>query len=95
MHDKLFGNQQKLQVADLKATAAELGLDPQAFGECLDSAKHEAAWHADQEQGNAYGVSGTPAFFINGRFLSGAQPYENFAQVVDDELQRKGVAKAK
>jgi protein-disulfide isomerase len=95
MHDKLFGNQQKLQVADLKASAAELGLDAQTFAECLDSAKHEALWHADQEQGNAYGVSGTPAFFINGRFLSGAQPYENFAQVVDDELQRRGVAKLK
>jgi protein-disulfide isomerase len=95
MHDKLFSNQQKLQVADLKAAAAELSLDPQVFGQCLDSAQHEALWHADQEQGNAYGVSGTPAFFINGRFLSGAQPYENFSQVVDDELQRKGVAKAK
>ena len=95
MHDRLFDNQQKLQVADLKAAAVELGLDAQAFSQCLDGAKHEALWHADQEQGNGYGVSGTPAFFINGRFLSGAQPYENFAQIVDDELQRKGVAKAK
>jgi protein-disulfide isomerase len=95
MHDKLFGNQQKLQVADLKATAAELGLDPEVFGQCLDTGRHEASWRADQGQGTAYGVSGTPAFFINGRFLGGAQPYENFAEVVDDELQRKGLAKPK
>lgn len=95
MHDKLFANQQKLQVADLKTTGAEIGLDPRAFAQCLDSGKHEAALRADAEQGTAYGVSGTPAFFINGRFVSGAQPYENFAQIVDDELQRKGAAKAK
>jgi protein-disulfide isomerase len=95
MHDKLFANQQKLQVADLKTTGAEIGLDPQAFAQCLDSGKHEGALRADEKEGTAYGVSGTPAFFINGRFVSGAQPYENFAQIVDDELQRKGVAKAK
>ena len=90
MHDKLFANQQKLQVADLKATGAEIGLDPGVFAECLDSGKHEGSWRGDEDQGTAYGVSATPAFFINGRFLGGAQPYESFAQVVDDELQRKG-----
>jgi protein-disulfide isomerase len=95
MHDKLFANQEKLQVADLKTTGAEIGLDPQAFAECLDSGRHADALRADAAQATAYGVSGTPAFFINGRYLSGAQPYENFAQIVDDELQRKGVAKAK
>jgi protein-disulfide isomerase len=95
MHDKLFANQQKLQVADLKTSGAEIGLDPQAFAQCLDSGQHEGAWRADAEQGMAYGVSGTPAFFINGRFVSGAQPYDTFAQIVDDELQRKGVANAK
>jgi predicted DsbA family dithiol-disulfide isomerase len=89
MHDRLFAHQDKLQVADLKAAAAELGLDPQAFGECLDSGKHEAAWKEDQKEGESYGVSATPWFFINGRALSGAQPYESFARVIDDEVQRR------
>jgi predicted DsbA family dithiol-disulfide isomerase len=89
MHDRLFAQQDKLQVADLKASAVELGLDAKAFDECLDSGKHEAVWKDDQKEGDAYGVSATPWFFINGRALSGAQPYENFARVIDDELQRR------
>jgi predicted DsbA family dithiol-disulfide isomerase len=89
MHDRLFAQQDKLQVADLKAAAAELGLDAKAFDACLDSGKHEAAWKDDQKEGDGYGVSATPWFFINGRALSGAQPYENFARVIDDELQRR------
>jgi len=94
MHDKLFADQQKLQLADLKATAAAIGLDAQAFAECLDSGKHEPTWKADGADGQRYGVSGTPAFFVNGRLISGSQPYEAFAQVIDDELQRKGLAKS-
>ena len=39
-------------------------------------------------EGQGYGVTGTPAFFINGRFLSGAQPYEKFADIIEDELSR-------
>ncbi len=76
-------------MADLKASAVELGLDAQAFDECLDSGRHEAAWKDDQKEGDGYGVSATPWFFINGRALSGAQPYESFARVIDDELQRR------
>jgi protein-disulfide isomerase len=95
MHDKLFAAQQKLQVPDLKATAGEIGLDAEAFAECLDSGKHEATWKADEADGERYGVSGTPASFVNGRLVGGAQPYENFAQVIDDELKRKGVIKGR
>ena len=47
---------------------------------------------SDLEAGQGYGVSGTPAFFVNGRPLVGAQPFEAFAQVIDDELQRQGIA---
>jgi protein-disulfide isomerase len=89
MHDRLFDHQDKLQVPDLKAAAAELGLDTKAFDACLDSGRHEAAVKADQQEGESYGVSATPAFFINGRALTGAQPYENFARVIDDEILRR------
>jgi protein-disulfide isomerase len=92
MHDLLWSNTAKLQVPDLKAHAATLGLDAAAFGECLDSGRHGGLVSGDLEAGQGYGVSGTPAFFVNGRPLVGAQPFEAFAQVIDDELQRQGIA---
>lgn len=100
MHDLMFANQQKLRVADLKEQAAGLGLNAEAFNQCLDSGKHAPDVQKDVEQGADYGVTGTPAFFINGRPLVGAQPYESFAQLIDDELERvappgKGAAAAK
>ena len=88
MHDLLWKSTAKLQVPDLKAHAATLGLDTAKFDQCLDSGKSAGLVHADQEAGQGYGVSGTPAFFVNGRPLVGAQPYDAFAQVIDDELQR-------
>jgi predicted DsbA family dithiol-disulfide isomerase len=45
----------------------------------------------DTKEGGTYGVTGTPAAFVNGRFLSGAQPFENFKKIIDDELQMKGI----
>jgi protein-disulfide isomerase len=86
MHDRLFANQSKLQAADLKQHATELGLDANAFNTCLDSGKHKADWQKDSEEGQRYGLTGTPAFFVNGRLLVGAQPYEAFSQVIDEEL---------
>ncbi len=88
MHDLLWTNTAKLQVGDLKAHAATLGLDAPRFGQCLDSGKYAGLVEADREAGQGYGVSGTPAFFVNGRPLVGAQPFDAFAQIVDDELQR-------
>jgi protein-disulfide isomerase len=88
MHDKLFAVNGKLQVAELKTYATELGLDGEAFNACLDSGTLAADWKADLQAGQRYGVTGTPAFFINGRMFVGAQPYESFAAVIDDELAR-------
>jgi len=88
MHDRLFENQAKLQVADLKQHATELGLDSAKFDECLDSGRRATDWQLDLSEGTRYGVTGTPAFFINGRMLVGAQPYESFVQVIEDELAR-------
>jgi len=88
MHDLLWTNTAKLQVDDLKAHAATLGLDGPTFAQCLDSGKYAGLVESDLEAGQGYGVSGTPAFFVNGRPLVGAQPFDAFAQVIDDELQR-------
>ena len=90
MHDAMFDNQRELDVASLKLQAAELGLDEEAFGSCLDSGKFADQIAADVAAGRALGVSGTPALFINGRYLSGAQPYDVIVRVIDDELQRGG-----
>jgi protein-disulfide isomerase len=90
MHDWMFANQGKLQVPDLKQHAADLGLKADDFNSCLDSGRHAAEWQKGIADGSSYGVTGTPAFFINGRPIMGAQPFQNFAQIIDDELARVG-----
>jgi protein-disulfide isomerase len=88
MHDKIFENPGRMGVADLKTHAAELSLDAPAFAQCLDSGRKAPATKLDLEAGEAMGVTGTPAFLINGRLLTGARPFEHFAEVIDDELAR-------
>ena len=88
MHDKLFADQSKLQVEALKKAATEIGLDSEKFNQCLDTAKYAAEVQKDVDEGSRYGVTGTPAFFINGRLLSGAQPLEAFTDLIDEELAR-------
>lgn len=85
-HDKLFANQGALDIPSLKAYAIELKLNSAQFNQCLDSGKYEPEVKKDLEDGKAAGVSGTPAFFINGRLVSGAQPFDNFKKVIDEEL---------
>jgi protein-disulfide isomerase len=90
LHDFMFQNQQQLAVESLKAKAAELGLNAESFGSCLDTGKFASKVAEDMEAGSAAGVSGTPALFINGRFINGAVPLEQITEVIDDELRRKG-----
>jgi protein-disulfide isomerase len=87
-HDRLFGNQQALQVTDLKKYAADLGLDAAKFNACVDASKYGERVRAGVEQGTKLGVNSTPTIYINGRLLSGAQPYETFVAVIDEELSR-------
>jgi protein-disulfide isomerase len=87
-HDKLFANQQALQPEFLKRYAAETGLDAATFNACLDTAKYSDRVQQQIGAGTTLGVSATPSVFINGRMLNGAQPYEVFAAVIDEELER-------
>jgi protein-disulfide isomerase len=87
-HDRLFASSDELSDDDLKRHAGDLGLDSAKFNACFDSRKFQEEVEADIDAGNESGVSGTPAFFINGRFLGGAQPFENFQRVIDEELAR-------
>jgi protein-disulfide isomerase len=88
MHKILFANQQKLGVEDLKAHAATAGLDAAKFAACLDGGGKKAAVDIDQKAGAEAGVNGTPAFFINGKLLSGALPVAEFKKVIDAELAK-------
>ena len=90
-HDKLFANQRALADENLKAYAVDLGLDAAAFDSCLDAGKYTAEVEADKKAGAAVGVAGTPAFFVNGQFLNGARPFESFKELIDAELQAKGL----
>ena len=94
MHDRLWQNPDKLQVEDLKAHAQGLGLAPADFASCLDSGRFATLVEKDLRAGQEYGVSGTPAFFVNGRPIVGAVPLEAFQQLIDDELARTSKARA-
>ena len=87
-HDKLFASPPKSSPEIFKGLAKEVGLDMTNFESCFDSGKYQAAIKKDIEEGNRLGITGTPAFFINGRVVSGAQPLEAFTQIIDDELGR-------
>jgi len=84
--DKIFVNQAQLSLENLKVWAKDLGLDTKKFDSCLDSGDKAANVQADFNAGQAAGISGTPGFIINGQLLSGAQPFEAFAQVIDQML---------
>lgn len=85
-HDKLFENQQELDIKNLKQYAEDLGLDTTKFNDCLDSGKMAQEVEKDSQDGRDYGVRGTPAFFVNGILVPGAQPYSVFKQIIEQEL---------
>jgi protein-disulfide isomerase len=90
MHEKLFANTRALEVGQLKQYAKDLGLTTDAFDKCLDSGEKAKLVEESKQAGEAAGVNGTPAFFINGRGLSGAQPFEKFKEIIDQELRVSG-----
>jgi protein-disulfide isomerase len=90
-HEKLFANQGKFQPEQLAQYAREIGLNEKKFQSDLTSAKAKTLIDADVAEANSLGATGTPAFFINGRYLSGAQPFPAFAQIINAELQRQNI----
>ena len=85
---KIFANQSKLDVTDLKKYAKELQLNTKKFNKCLDAGKKADKVRSQMQAGMQAGVSGTPAFFINGVMISGAQPYSAFEEIIETELNR-------
>jgi protein-disulfide isomerase len=85
-HDLVYANQDDLTTEAFTSYATDLGMDVEAFTACTESPETSQMVQRDYEAGQTLGVSGTPTFFINGKMLVGAQPYQAFAQVIDQEL---------
>jgi protein-disulfide isomerase len=85
-HDLLFGDQGSLDRNSLIVKAAKLQLDAKQFEACVASEKYKAQIQQDNQDGMRAGVSGTPGFFINGIFMSGAQPEATFEKAIEEQL---------
>jgi protein-disulfide isomerase len=85
-HDRLFETKQ-FDLPNLKEHARSLGLNQQTFERCVDTGAQEQRVKAGIAEAQSIGLPGTPGFFVNGRFLSGAIDYETLRQVVEEELR--------
>jgi protein-disulfide isomerase len=89
MHDRIFENQRDLTEEAFTAYAEALDLDLERFARDASSDEVKKRIEDDLREASELGVSGTPSFFINGRFLSGAQPFDNFKRAIDSALEKK------
>ncbi len=85
-HDLLFENQDSAGPEAFKEFAEDLKLNPDQFASCLKSGKYKAQIKADYQEALRLGITGTPAFFINGVLISGARPKAEFENIIDTEL---------
>jgi protein-disulfide isomerase len=90
MHDKIFANQREMSPEKYVEYATELGLNVDQFKADAASPEVKAVMDNDTKEAASLEVTGTPAFFINGRFLSGAQPFPSFQRIIDEELKKEG-----
>lgn len=96
VHDSIFENQRALEDADLEKYASGAGVDMNKWKECVKSQKPKDRIMSDQRTAMTLGARGTPAFFINGRYMAGAQPFPSFDNLVSQELdkaKKSGIAK--
>ena len=88
MHDKLFEEGVSGGVESFKQFASDIGLNTAEFNGCLDSGEMASEVQNDFSEGSAIGISGTPGFIINGKLVSGSQPFDVFKQIIDGELAK-------
>jgi len=89
MHDILFANQTALEEKNILNYAKEIGLDMNKFREDLKSSKVQEVLDSDKRIAERLGIGGTPTFFINGKQIFGAKPYEEFKAIIEEELKFK------
>lgn len=87
-HDKLFADQRNLKLEAFKKHAQEIGMDLAKFEKDFTDLSNNRAIDADKAEAASLEITGTPGFFVNGRFLRGAKPFEEFAKVINEELRR-------
>ena len=92
-HDLIFtppadGSRRQLDIKNLKLLAGELELNQADFDTCLDSGKYEDLVNNQTRTFQGIGVSSTPSFIVNGQPVVGAQPFENFQQIIEAELAK-------
>ena len=92
MHDKIFANARDLSRSRLVEYARDLDLDIAQFKRDLDSSEFSALLERDIAEADRLGITGMPTFYINGRVVSGAQPYANFKALIEREATRSGVS---
>jgi protein-disulfide isomerase len=90
MHDLIFANQREMSEAKYIEYANQLGLDVDLFKIDMASPVTKEKVARDMAQATKLGVTGTPGFFINGRFTSGAKPFAEFKRMIDEELKKAG-----
>jgi protein-disulfide isomerase len=88
MHDLIFANQRTMSPDKYVEYAEQIGLDIDRFNTDIASAQVQAKIASDTAEAQRLMVNGTPGFFVNGRFLSGAQPFSAFKKLIDEELGR-------
>ena len=87
-HDAIYALAGKLQADSLAQIGESLGLDLKSFGGCIEERRYEDFVNADFAAGREAGVTGTPAFFVNGIALKGARDADELSRYVDQELER-------
>jgi protein-disulfide isomerase len=90
-HDRLFEEQKQLNLEAYRRHASELGLDVAQFERDLADLENQRRIDADKAEAKSLGITGTPGFFVNGRFLRGAKPFEDFATLINAELARQNI----
>lgn len=90
MHDLIFSNQRELSKEKYMEYAKQLGLDVDRFEKDMESPETKKRIDSDVAEATRLGVTGTPGFFINGKFTSGAKPFSEFKRMIDQELSGQG-----
>lgn len=90
-HNEFFNNQSELGRDFYISTAEKFDLDVEAYTKCIDDAQYADEVNVDRLDGMLAGVQGTPGFFVNGQFISGAQPYPIFERIIQKELTKAGI----
>jgi len=88
-HDLIFANNRALSDEDLERHATELGLEMEAFRQCVQNRETREIVEADLAIAEELQISGTPSFLVNGIPMHGAQSFESFSEVIDAEIARQ------